>query len=68
MLRRLAEPLRPLQTKELARGSNPPGLDEPFDYDQGTQLATIPAIISMYDLLRLSPETRKAVVKVLSKA
>lgn len=60
MLRRLAEPLRPLQRKELARGSNPPSLNEPFDYDLVTQLATIPARISMYDLLRLSPETRSS--------
>lgn len=57
VLRRLAEPLKPLQRKELARGSNPPGLNEPFDCDLVTQLATIPARISMYDLLRLSPET-----------
>lgn len=45
-----------------------PGLDEPFDYDLLAQLANVPAIITMYDLLRLSPDIRQAVVKALSEA
>jgi len=45
-----------------------PGLDEPFDYDLSAQLANVPAIITMYDLLRLSPDIRQAFVKALSEA
>jgi len=45
-----------------------PGLDEPFDYDLLAQLANVPARITMYDLLRLSPDIRQAVVKALSEA
>lgn len=45
-----------------------PGLDEPFDYYFLAQLANVPARITMYDLLRLSPDIRQAVVKALSEA
>lgn len=40
-----------------------PGLDKPFDYDLLAQLANVPARITMYDLLRLSPDIRQAVLR-----
>lgn len=63
-----AEPVRQKKknVKESTKNKNLPLLEEPFDYDLLEHLAHVPARISLYDLLRLSPEIRKSVITALS--
>lgn len=61
-------PRNNVNPKQAVKNKALPGLDEPFDYDLLAQLANVPARITMYDLLRLSPDIRQAVVKALSEA
>jgi len=45
-----------------------PGLDAPFRFDILAQLANIPARITVYELLRLSKETRDALRDALANS
>ena len=53
--------------KALKRNSFP-GLNTPFNYDIMTQLANIPARITLHELLRLSKDVREALRKALAEA
>ena len=45
-----------------------PGLDVPFRFDILAQLANIPARITIHELLRLSKETREALMDALANS
>lgn len=45
-----------------------PSVTQPLDYDLLGMLAQIPARLSVYDMLRLSPQIRKALVTALTEA
>nr|KUM45411.1 hypothetical protein ABT39_MTgene2678 [Picea glauca]QHR86156.1 hypothetical protein Q903MT_gene155 [Picea sitchensis] len=55
---------RPAQSGE----SQPPPLTEPPSYDIMQELLSVPARVSMYDLLRLAPQVRKALATALQNA